>query len=347
MERNGEQAQSSLGGEFHNDEKTTSGVAVDGAFEAHGQTLTSRRRFFKIYLYCEAAFCLQKFLDYKLENWAYMSICGSTLFGNATASSDLDICLFTEVPLENGFEVCRKEQLKFLAQVKDILLNESSVISSVLLIPARVPTVQCVMKNFPGLIVNINFGLVASVYNSHLLFHYAMIDHRYVALNLLVKKWALNCNVCNSRMGLLNSYSLALMVVNYLQCGTSPFSPVFPSLQQLFPTYFTASRSVDELFFFSDLLSCVDHTNTQCLGDLLLGFFRYYSQVVDFSKQVISVRLGRCVNANHGQHIFIEDPYQGTSTSLSVTSQAAVLYIKARFKDAFNDLLFNQNFEIL
>ncbi|KHJ46272.1 hypothetical protein D918_03320 [Trichuris suis] len=370
MERNDGQALPSLNCKRLEGESTFSGVAVNGVIEAHHQTLTPRqlrrsqrslkRLSSKLWQYyrehalsseklrqrAEAAFCVQKLLDYKLENWAYMCICGSTLIGNATTSSDLDVCLFTSLRPENGFEVCRNKQLKFLAQIKEILLNQSSAISSALLIPATVPTVQCVMKKFPGLIVNINFGLVASVYSSHLLFHYAMIDRRYVALNLLVKKWAQNCNVCNSEMGLLNSYSLSLMVINYLQCGTYPSPPVFPSLQELFPACFTANRRVDELFFFVDLLPLIDRSNSQCLGELLLGFFWHYSQVVDFSRQVISVRLGRRVDAVHGQHIFIEEPYQMTNVSSSITSQAAVLYIKARFKDAFNDLLFSQRFEI-
>ncbi|KFD69575.1 hypothetical protein M514_18191 [Trichuris suis] len=75
---------------------------------------------------------------------------------------------------------------------------------------------------------------------------------------------------------------------------------------------------------------------------LQLGFLRQYSQVADFSKQVISVRLGRYTDQQYSQNIFYEDPCQKNSASPTITREAAVLYYaKSRFRDTFDDTQWN------
>uniref|UniRef100_A0A5S6R102 PAP-associated domain-containing protein n=1 Tax=Trichuris muris TaxID=70415 RepID=A0A5S6R102_TRIMR len=289
---------------------------------------------------------LENCLNFNVKDGAYLFITGSTASGCANRESDLDLCILECVTYDYGYIVTRERQLDFLTQIKQLLLEDQSPVQGVTLIPAHVPIIRCQFKNNPSLTADITFGLVGSVYSTHLLFHYCQLDRRYVILNLLIKQWATKCGVCNSALGMLNSHSIALMVINYLQCGTDPHHPVFPSLQQEFPFAFTTSNPANQLSDITEQFAGMTTSNSQNVADLLLGFFRYYSEVVNFSNQIISVRLGRRITRDHGEHIFVEDPFRRDNAA-SITSDAAVVYIKARFKDAFEDLLFRQRFEIL
>jgi poly(A) RNA polymerase GLD2 len=71
------------------------------------------------------------------------------------------------------------------------------------------------------------------------------------------------------------------MAIHYLQCGVSP--PIFPSLQNCYPSRFGAHLDVRSLDISCPLeVSRIwDYgRNNMSLGELLEGFFHYY--VYDF-----------------------------------------------------------------
>ena len=107
------------------------------------------------------------------------------------------------------------------------------------------------------------------------------------------------------------------MYIYYLQVGCSP--PVVPLLQSKYPEYFNETVPISTII---DRLK-TDHRpeelkglvseNNQSLGELFIGFFRFYSSF-DW-KKVISIRRSNATVSNRRTHILIEDPYESCGNS--------------------------------
>ena len=76
---------------------------------------------------------------------------------------------------------------------------------------------------------------------------FCSVDRRFPVLTLIVKHWAINAGINDAMNGSLNSYSLVLLVVHYLQFAVRP--PILPSLQALHPHLFSLARPADQLAF--------------------------------------------------------------------------------------------------
>lgn len=85
------------------------------------------------------------------------------------------------------------------------------------LICAKVP----ILKFHDGsrnLDVDLNCNNCVGIRNTHLLHCYACLDWRVRALVLIVKMWARSNNINDAKTMTISSYSLALMVLHFLQC---------------------------------------------------------------------------------------------------------------------------------
>lgn len=92
---------------------------------------------------------------------------------------------------------------------------------------------------------------------------------------VVVKLWAQYHDINDAKRMTISSYSLVLMVLHYLQHGCVPH--VLPCLHTLYPEKFRLGQQ-DCLDL--DLIEPIEPyqtLNTQTLGELLLGFFKYYS----------------------------------------------------------------------
>ena len=90
-------------------------------------------------------------------------------------------------------------------------------------------------------------------------------------LVIILKSWAKNSGINEARFSTLSSYVLAMMIINYLQCGTTP--PVLPSLQSLKPEVFNSNSDIFQLPFMKNVPQ-YNSTNQQSLGiynDLYVG----------------------------------------------------------------------------
>uniref|UniRef100_A0A915DTS5 Uncharacterized protein n=1 Tax=Ditylenchus dipsaci TaxID=166011 RepID=A0A915DTS5_9BILA len=65
--------------------------------------------------------------------------------------------------------------------------------------------------------------------------YYARIDDSFPILCVLVKSWAKVQGIAGGFQGTLNGISLVLMVLHFMQVGTS--TPVLPNLQGLYPYF--------------------------------------------------------------------------------------------------------------
>lgn len=68
------------------------------------------------------------------------------------------------------------------------------------------------------------------------------VDWRVRPLVLVVKLWAKYHDINTAKNMTISSYSLALMVIHYLQCGVSP--AVLPCLHTMYPGKFQVGRHI-------------------------------------------------------------------------------------------------------
>lgn len=85
------------------------------------------------------------------------------------------------------------------------------------LICAKVPILKFHDTN-RNLDVDLNCNNSVGIRNTHLLHCYASLDWRVRALVLVVKMWARSNNINDAKTMTISSYSLALMVIHFLQC---------------------------------------------------------------------------------------------------------------------------------
>ena len=134
-----------------------------------------------------------------------------------------------------------------------------------------------------------------------------------------------------------------LLVINYLQAGCSP--PVLPSLQKDFPELFRSTENdVISKLTGSAPPQVKSHKskNTQNVGELLIGFFKYYSSF-DW-KKTISVRMGNTQPTSRygrvwsGPYIKLEDPTDEGNVTRGVYNLSEFTRIKNAFQSALTQL---------
>ncbi|KAJ6669824.1 hypothetical protein lerEdw1_000373 [Lerista edwardsae] len=204
---------------------------------------------------------------------------GSSLNGFGTRSSDGDLCLVVKEEPMN-----QKTEARHILSVlqKHFCRNLSNYIERPQLIRAKVPIVKFRDKVRQVYVITIifcvefdlNVNNVVGIRNTFLLRTYAYIESRVRPLVLVVKKWARFCGINDASRGTLSSYSLVLMVLHYLQ--TLP-EPILPSLQKNYPESFNPTMQLHLVHQAPCTIPPYISKNNSTLGDLLLGFLKYYA----------------------------------------------------------------------
>jgi len=137
--------------------------------------------------------------------------------------------------------------------------------------------------------------------NTRLLKAYSQIDHTIVELGVAIKLWAKAEDICGAAMGHLSSYSFILLVIYFLQVTAVGL----PCLQEEGCTDSTfeddskseaASRRVQASWRLGESLS-----------SLFCKFFEFYGRTFRWGIEVVSVRMGRRLDA--GNAAFAALPY--------------------------------------
>ncbi|KAK9887622.1 hypothetical protein WA026_023581 [Henosepilachna vigintioctopunctata] len=279
-------------------------------------------------------------------------IVGSTMSGFGLESSDIDMCLLTKPYINDP----RVDALQHLDHVKTLLVN-NGVVEDVELVVAKVPILK--FKDLAtGFEIDLNCNNGIGIKNTHLLHCYARLDWRVRALVVVVKVWAQINNINDAKNMTISSYSLALMVINYLQCGVTP--PVLPCLHGLVPEIFNGSMETstdvqEDIEFIKDFKS----DNTNCLGDLLIGFLNYYSHF-NYAEFAISVRTGSRLpidecrylkapknDVNQWKYLCIEEPFNFSNTARSVFDADKFKFIKDVFMFSYWELSRTKNLNMI
>ncbi|NXP53219.1 GLD2 polymerase, partial [Heliornis fulica] len=270
---------------------------------------------------------------------------GSSLNGFGTRCSDGDLCLvIKEEPVSNLKHVKLKQKARYILSLiqKLFATKLSGYIERPQLIRAKVPIVRFRDKVRQVFCVefDLNVNNIIGIRNTFLLRAYAYIENRVRPLVLVVKSWARFHDINDASRGTLSSYSIVLMVLHYLQ--TLP-EPILPSLQKMYPESFHPAVQLNLVHRIASSVPPYLSKNGSSLGDLLLGFFKYYATEFDWNQQMISVREAKAVPRPDGaewrnKFICIEEPFDGTNTARAVHEKQKFDVIKEEFQQCWQIL---------
>uniref|UniRef100_A0A0N4ULF2 polynucleotide adenylyltransferase n=1 Tax=Dracunculus medinensis TaxID=318479 RepID=A0A0N4ULF2_DRAME len=278
-------------------------------------------------------------------------VVGSSLNGFGNNSSDMDLCLMiTNQDLDQ-----QTDAVLILNMVQNAIM-ELKWIRQQQLICAKVPILRIKFSEpFQDITVDLNVNNSVAIRNTHLLCFYSSFDWRVRPLVTVVKEWAKRHDINDANRSSFTSYSLVLMVIHYLQCGTEP--RILPSLQEMYPDRFNPENDVRALNVSSPLEPPSSNewqfTDTTTLGELLIGFLDYYAYHFDYLRDAISVRLGKkteraLVARQHSPYntnniaqwncICIEEPFTLSNTAHSVHNQVVFDAIRKAFCESHKEL---------
>lgn len=265
---------------------------------------------------------------------------GSSLNGFGARSSDGDLCLVVkEEPC--FFQVNQKTEARHILTFlhKHFCTRLSGYIERPQLIRAKVPIVKFRDK-VSCMEFDLNVNNTVGIRNTFLLRTYAYLENRVRPLVLVIKKWASHHEINDASRGTLSSYSLVLMVLHYLQ--TLP-EPILPSLQKIYPESFSTSVQLHLIHQVPCNVPPYLSKNESSLGDLLLGFLKYYATEFDWNTQMISVREAKAIPRPddmewRGKYICVEEPFDGTNTARAVHEKQKFDMIKDQFLKSWQRL---------
>uniref|UniRef100_A0A665WAU1 polynucleotide adenylyltransferase n=1 Tax=Echeneis naucrates TaxID=173247 RepID=A0A665WAU1_ECHNA len=234
---------------------------------------------------------------------------GSSMNGLGCRSSDADLCL--------------------------VLTGNVPYVDRTQLIRAKVPILRFREKG-SDLEFDLNVNNTMGIRNTFLLRSYAYADLRIRPMILVIKKWARHNQINDASKGTLSSYALVLMVLHYLQTLNEP---VLPSLQREYPECFNPIMEINMVPESSKHIPPYVSRNQSSLGELFLGFLKYYATCFRWDKQVISVREARAFPKTNSKewrnkYICVEEPFERTNVARAVHEKIKFDAIKAQFAES-------------
>ncbi|CAK0796775.1 unnamed protein product, partial [Prorocentrum cordatum] len=196
-----------------------------------------------------------------------------------TRGSDIDVTIYRSDAQDEGDMAVA---LRVLQGCLLPLLSQNPRFEIVRLVSgARIPILSL---RFDGAVdVDLSCHNTEPLRNSQLLRAYAQASPLARGLVLLVKLWSKAAGVCGAQGGNLTSYSLALMVLYFLQVHPDFRLPVLST--RLFDGFWPPPATQP----------------WECetpLPEALLQFFAFYSGEFEWGREVVSVRLGRRCGAS-------------------------------------------------
>uniref|UniRef100_A0A803V7C9 polynucleotide adenylyltransferase n=1 Tax=Ficedula albicollis TaxID=59894 RepID=A0A803V7C9_FICAL len=116
--------------------------------------------------------------------------------------------------------------------------------------------------------------------------------------------------------------------------------PILPSLQKNYPECFDPTMQLHLVHQAPRTIPPYISKNGSSLGDLLIGFFKYYATEFDWSHQMISVREAKAIARPDGiewrnKFICVEEPFDGTNTARAVHEKQKFDMIRGEFAQAW------------
>ncbi|CCD63902.1 PAP-associated domain-containing protein [Caenorhabditis elegans] len=212
-------------------------------------------------------------------------ITGSYPAGVDIFSSDIDFTV--KVPTLEGANPFLK-----LMQLRKELSCYYTIFSKAYVQKGNIPVLQ-LMHAETKVSIDVTIDNDTSKRNTQLLAFYSQLDTRFPLLCKAMKAWAASCGVEGASRGRLNSFSLCLMLIHYLQTVQ-----VLLNIQEIFPELNGDIVVEDDNYMKRDLkIEILEkgafdfNQNTSSLAVLFIGFMKYYSEF-NFKWNWISIKHG-------------------------------------------------------
>ena len=267
---------------------------------------------------------------------AVVSPFGSAMNGFWSPNSDIDVCI--RAP---GYRT-RTAQIQTLRRVAGIL----HPITSHFIEPrfgAKVPIIRWAPRRPGFLACDISINNSLAVINSRLVGTYCMVDPRMRTLGMVIKYWAQSRGINDRSRGTLSSFSLLLMLINFLQ-KRSP--PILPSVQDLAlelnePLVYCDGVDVRFVSNMTAVLEELDRIapvrNAEPTGYLLAEFFRFYGY--EYKKGVIGIRdLRFFQSAERSGYLVVDNPFE-VGKDVATVNSSQYGRIRQEFRRAHSLLL--------
>uniref|UniRef100_A0A671FYL1 polynucleotide adenylyltransferase n=1 Tax=Rhinolophus ferrumequinum TaxID=59479 RepID=A0A671FYL1_RHIFE len=119
--------------------------------------------------------------------------------------------------------------------------------------------------------------------------------------------------------------------------------PILPSIQKIYPESFSPAIQLHLVHQAPCNVPPYLSKNESNLGDLLLGFLKYYATEFDWNSQMISVREAKAIPRPDGiewrnKYICVEEPFDGTNTARAVHEKQKFDMIKDQFLKSWHRL---------
>ncbi|XP_075217999.1 poly(A) RNA polymerase gld-2 homolog A-like [Lycorma delicatula] len=281
------------------------------------------------------------YLLLKTKNSDYdLFLTGSTLSGLSDSNTDLN--LYVKAPSRTGIPE-HFDNLFHLTNMQSIFKSMKDI-EGLRIIETVIPSLKLTVLNGLPVMVDITCNNSIALANSALLYGYTRCDWRLKPLYNIIKLWARHHSLTGKVIAMISGYTLQLLLIFFLQCGVSP--PVLPCLQRIDKDNFDFENltKVGQLDLFRYWSTAWISCNCMSLGELLIAFFTFYDDF-DFTKNVISVRLGTPVLRtayNHiyqnslaqKEYVFVEEPFTRKNTSTLIHFNFAYLTLKKHLNAA-------------
>uniref|UniRef100_A0A7E4UQM6 NTP_transf_2 domain-containing protein n=1 Tax=Panagrellus redivivus TaxID=6233 RepID=A0A7E4UQM6_PANRE len=269
-----------------------------------------------------------------------ITICyGSSVNGCSDNTSDLDLCWYLKKSqLAIRDRNFGREEIKTLLQTAHTKIKRLHPVDSCVFINAFVPIVKfCFVINGLRIDVDLSLNNMIGVFNTLLLKFYASIDKRFGQLARILKRWGINCGVINS-MTMLNTYSVRLMIIHFLQCGTYP--AILPNLNALYPHIVNGRLQVSivKKYIEGSLRFPkvpMRRVNKLSLTRLIFGFMAYW-ECFDYENYCVSLMMARRQLKLHSEmSFFLEEVYNGENVARNINGQIVTI-----LRNVFSRFLF-------
>lgn len=269
---------------------------------------------------------------------------GSFVSNLFTKWGDLDI----SIELQNGSYISsagRKHKQSLLADVLRALRKRGGFRRLLFISNARVPILK--LEGSYNISCDISINNLSGQMKSKILFWINEIDGRFRDLVLLVKVWANNHRINDSKSGTLNSYCLSLLVVFHFQTLEPP---ILPPLREIYPGNMiddlTGVRAAAEKHI-EDTCGANIHRiranksriiNKSTLSELFISFLAKFSDICSrASTQGVSPFAGQMEDIDSVMRwlpktyaLFVEDPFeQPANTARTVSSNQLIKIAEA------------------
>ncbi|RLN57010.1 hypothetical protein BBJ29_005750 [Phytophthora kernoviae] len=294
-------------------------------------------------------------------------------FGNE--NSDMDMCLV----LPEGTAPIVEEKQRMLLEVVARLESRPDLFTSVdtTRLTARIPIVMFVSRA-SGIECDLCVENRLAQRNTSLLRAYARADPRVRMLAYVMKRFVKQRRMNCAAEGTLSSYGYLLLLIHYLQRQDPPVLPVLQALppnwpdepqekmpsvlchgpsEELDPSAANDGHNGIETYFYDPFafrepkqklaaLREYCERNTQSVGELLLGFLRYFGLQFDATRDVVSVRRkdAGTMTKDEKRHscqwrfttrLSIEDPFEVGYDVAHVLKGSRDKYIRQQFVRAY------------